>query len=252
MKKGGQKIAALTAYDASFATLLSNAGVDTVLVGDSLGMVIQGRSTTHGVTIDDIARHVKWVRRGAPDLHIIADLPFGSFETGKQQAFATAARMLAAGAQMVKIEGGASAAPTIAYLVERGVPVCGHVGLLPQSSHSTGMRVQGKSEKAAKRILNDAKEVSDAGASLMVLEMIPQELAGNITRQVASATLGIGAGALCDGQILVLYDVIGLYPKPPAFAKNFLTGTGSLDKAVKAYVDSVRSGDFPQAESTPA
>lgn len=252
MKRAGAKIAAVTAYDASFAALVAAAGVDTVLVGDSVGMVVHGRPTTHGVGIDDIERHVSWVRRGAPDLHVMADLPFGSFEGGRRQAFATAARLLAAGAQMVKLEGGAAVAPTIEYLVERGVPVCAHVGLLPQSAHATGMRVQGRSAKGAERILADAAAVSAAGASLLVLEMIPAKLARKITAEVASATIGIGAGRDCDGQILVLYDMIGLYPKSPSFSKNFLAAAGEIDSAIEDYVAAVRAGNFPDARHTPA
>lgn len=250
MKAKGEKIAALTAYDASFAAVVHEAGCDTALVGDSLGMVIQGRATTHAVTLDDIAYHVRCVKRGAKDLHVMADLPFGSYENGPSQAFASAAKLLAAGADMVKVEGGESVAETIGYLVSRGVPVCAHVGLLPQSVLTSGLKMQGKSEDDAERIVNDAICVSDAGATLIVLEMIPAKLAMRISAEVASATIGIGAGRHCDGQILVLHDVLGVFANPPSFAKDFLAGNGSVLSALRGYVDAVRSGDFPGEKQT--
>lgn len=251
-KRQGSKLAALTAYDASCAQAVEAAGCDTILVGDSLGMVIQGGRGTHGVSVEDVAYHVRCVAAGAPATHIMADLPFGSFEASPAAAFKSAAKMLAAGAHMVKVEGGASMARTIAKLVERGIPVCGHVGLMPQSSHATGLRVQGKGAKAQERIMHDAEAVSEAGASLLVLEMIPDTLARAITERVKAATIGIGAGRGCDGQILVLHDVLGIYPQPPRFAKNFLRGRDSIQAALAAYVEEVRSGTFPGDEHIPA
>ncbi|MBF2735957.1 MAG: 3-methyl-2-oxobutanoate hydroxymethyltransferase [Betaproteobacteria bacterium AqS2] len=251
-KRKGEKLATLTAYDSSFAQAAARAGCDSVLVGDSLGMVIQGQRGTTGVTVDDVAYHVRCVAAGAPDLHVMADLPFGSFEAGPAAAFKSAARLVAAGAHMVKVEGGAALARTVGRLVERGVPVCGHVGLLPQSANATGFRVQGKDRESRARILADAKAISDAGAALLVLEMIPAELAAEITAEVAASTIGIGAGASCDGQILVLQDLLGLYPNPPRFAKNFLRGKGDIDAALAAYVADVRAGRFPDAAHTPA
>lgn len=246
MKKKGQRIAALTAYDASFAKVVAEAGVDTVLIGDSLGMVIHGESNTHGVTVADICYHVKCVKRGAPELHIIADLPFGSYENSPAQAFTTAAKLIAAGGQMVKLEGGQDFAATVAYLVARGIPVCGHVGLLPQSALATGYGVQGKSTASEQRILADAQAISNAGASLLVLEAIPAKIAAKITQAETAATIGIGAGRDCDGQILVLHDVIGVFAKPPPFARNFLPEGKSISGAIKAYVKAVKSGKFPE------
>ncbi len=249
MKAAGEKIAALTAYDASFAALLAQAGCDTVLVGDSLGMVVQGRSRTQEVTVRDIAYHVSCVARGAPNLHIIADMPFGCYENSPAQAFSSATRFIAAGADMVKLEGGAHMAETIAYLTVRAIPVCAHVGLLPQSSLITGFTMQGRSEDSAAAVLNDAKETSSAGAVLIVIEKVPAQLAQRITAEVSSATIGIGAGRECDGQILVLYDMLGIYPNPPKFSKNFLTGNDSILAALSSYVTQVKAGDFPGDEN---
>ena len=251
-KRKGEKLAVLTAYDSSFARAAARAGCDSALVGDSLGMVIQGQRGTTGVTVDDVAYHVRCVTAGAPDLHVMADLPFGSFEAGPAAAFKSAARLVAAGAHMVKVEGGAAMARTVGKLVERGVPVCGHVGLMPQAANATGFRVQGRDRASRERILRDAKAVSEAGAALLVLEMIPAALAAEITAAVTASTIGIGAGRDCDGQILVLQDVLGLYPEPPRFAKDFLRGRGSIDAALRAYVDAVRARRFPDAAHTPA
>lgn len=249
MKKKGEKIAAITAYDATFAAAVLEAGCDTALVGDSLGNVIQGRPTTHGVTVGDVAYHVRCARRGAPGLHLMADLPFGSYENGPEQAFASAAKLLRAGAQMVKLEGGAEYAPTIEYLVDRGVPVCGHVGLLPQSALVTGLKVQGKDEGDADRILADAMAVSESGATLVVLELIPPKLAEKITGEVRAATVGIGAGPCCDGQILVLHDVLGISKAPP-FAKDFLAESDSIKEALAKYVYDVRNARFPAGDGS--
>lgn len=251
MKRTGKRIVALTAYDASFAQLVAASGTDTVLVGDSLGMVIHGAPRTHGVSLADIIYHVRCVTRGAPDLHVMADLPFGSYETGPEQAFRSAVKLIAAGAHMVKLEGEAALAPTVAYLVERGIPVCGHVGLLPQSALASGWKVQGKDGVAAQRIKDAAIAVSEAGATLVVLELIPAKLAATITTTIAAATIGIGAGRDCDGQILVLYDAIGVFPRPPSFSKNFLAAGGSIGNALSSYVTAVREGRFPEDDNIP-
>ena len=252
MKKEKRKIAALTSYDASFTKLISTANCDTVLVGDSLGMVIKGDKTTHNVTIGDIIYHIMCVRNGDANLHIMADLPIGTFESSPNEALASAIMVIAAGANMVKIEGGQEMAETIRTLVENNIPVCGHVGLLPQSTDPAGFKVKGKDQDEASIILNDAKAVSEAGATLMVLEMIPAKLAGEITKEVSAATIGIGAGRDCDGQILVLYDVIGVYPKPPKFSKNFLMNNVSIQDALIDYVESVKNSSFPEDANIPA
>ncbi len=250
MAGAGEKIAALTCYDASFATLLENAGVDVLLVGDSLGMVLQGEETTLPVSMDDMVYHTRCVARGAKQAFIVADLPFGSYQQSPQQALANAARLMAAGAHMVKLEGGAAMAETVAFLVERGIPVCGHVGLTPQSVHQLGgYRVQGKTDEAAQRLLRDAEALQQAGAGLLVLEAIPAGLARQVTAELAIPTIGIGAGPDCSGQVLVLYDMLGIYPgKPPKFARNFLDGGGSVQAAAAQYVQAVKNGEFPAAE----
>jgi 3-methyl-2-oxobutanoate hydroxymethyltransferase len=250
MTSAGEKIAILTCYDASFATLLDEAGVEVLLVGDSLGMVVQGEKTTLPVTLDDMIYHTRCVARGAKKAFIVADMPFGSYQQSPQQAFASAVHLMAAGAHMVKLEGGAAMAETTAFLVERGIPVCGHVGLAPQSVHQLGgYHVQGKTEHAAKKLQEDALAQQHAGASMLVLEAIPAPLAKQITMRLAIPTIGIGAGVDCSGQVLVLYDLLGIYPgKPPKFAKDFLAGAGSARKAVEGYIRAVKSGAFPGAE----
>jgi 3-methyl-2-oxobutanoate hydroxymethyltransferase len=246
----GEKIAVLTCYDASFATLLDEAGVDVLLVGDSLGMVVQGEKTTLPVTLDDMLYHTRCVARGAKKAFIVADLPFGSYQLNPQQAFASAARLMAAGAHMVKLEGGAAMVETTAFLAERGIPVCGHIGLTPQSVHQLGgYRVQGKSEHAAKQLLEDALALQQAGAAMLVLEAMPAALSKQVTQRLAIPTIGIGAGADCAGQVLVLYDLLGIYPgKTPKFAKDFLSGAASARAALEHYVRAVKDGTFPAAE----
>ncbi len=248
MKGKGEKIAALTCYDASFARLLDAAGVDVALVGDSLGMVIQGRDSTLAVTLDDMAYHTACVARGLARTFLVADLPFASYQVSPRQAYRSAARLMAAGARMVKLEGGAVMAETVAFLVSRGIPVCAHLGLLPQSVHQLGgYRVQGRDEAGSRRLLEHARLLQDAGAALLVLEAIPAALAAEISGALAIPTIGIGAGAACDGQVLVLYDAMGLYPRPPRFAKNFLAGAGDLQAALAEYVRQVKAGEFPDA-----
>ncbi|MFA7240201.1 MAG: 3-methyl-2-oxobutanoate hydroxymethyltransferase [Sulfuricellaceae bacterium] len=250
MVSAGEKIAVLTCYDASFAALLDNAGVEVLLVGDSLGMVVQGEKTTLPVSMDDMLYHTRCVARGAIISFILADLPFGSYQQNPQQAYANAARLMAAGAHMVKLEGGAPMIETTAFLVERGIPVCSHLGLTPQSVHQLGgYRVQGKTDHAAKKLLEDALALQHAGAGMLLLEAIPATLAKQITMHLTIPTLGIGAGPDCSGQVLVLYDLLGIYPgKPPKFAKNFLAGAGSAREAVEQYVKAVKGGEFPGEE----
>jgi 3-methyl-2-oxobutanoate hydroxymethyltransferase len=252
MRAEGEKIAVLTCYDASFAALLERNGVDVLLVGDSLGNVLQGHSSTLPVTLEQMAYHTGCVARGAKRPFIVADMPFGSYQESPAQAMRSAVPLMAAGAQMVKLEGGAFMAETVRFLVERGVPVCAHIGLTPQSVHQLGgYRVQGKTDAGAQQMKQDAAALQDAGAALIVLEMVPAPLAAEITRSLATmATIGIGAGPDCDGQVLVLHDMLGVYPGRKAkFVRNFMDGAAtSIDDAVKAYVKAVRNGSFPGAE----
>ena len=248
MKGKGERIAALTCYDAGFARLLDSAGVDVALVGDSLGMVVQGRDSTLAVTLEDMAYHTACVARGLARAFLVADLPFASYQVSPRQAYRSAARLMAAGAHMVKLEGGAVMAETVAFLVQRGIPVCAHLGLLPQSVHQLGgYRMQGRDEEGARRLLEHARLLEEAGAGLIVLEAVPAALAAEITRTLMIPTIGIGAGADCDGQVLVLYDALGLYAQPPRFAKNFLAGAADMQAAVAEYVRQVKAGEFPDA-----
>jgi 3-methyl-2-oxobutanoate hydroxymethyltransferase len=250
MRSKGEKIAMLTCYDASFAQLLETAGVDVLLVGDSLGMVLQGHSSTLPVTLDDIAYHTACVARGAAQSFIVADMPFGTSQVSPECTFEHAARLMVAGAHMVKIEGGEIMADTIEFLTQRGIPVFAHIGLTPQSVNQLGgYRVQGKDSKAAQRLLNDARAVEQAGAGMLLLEAIPALLAAEITANSAIPTIGIGAGAGCSGQVLVLHDMLDIYPgKKARFVKNYLQGSGSIQQAVARYVAEVKSGAFPAAE----
>jgi len=250
MKQRGEKIAVLTCYDASFATLCENSGVEVLLVGDSLGMVLEGADSTLAVTLHDMLYHTRCVAKGARKAYIVTDMPFGSYQQNPQQALRNATRLMASGAQMVKLEGGTVMGDTVRFLVERGIPVCGHLGLTPQSVHQLGgYRVQGKTGQDAHRLLQDAKVLSDAGAGLLVLEMIPASLAKQITESVSMPTIGIGAGVDCDGQVLVLQDMLGIYTeKSPKFVRNFMHGAGSIQQAIKAYVQAVKTGEFPAAE----
>src|SRR5487761_1945304 len=212
LRKQNEKIAMLTCYDASFATLLEAQGIDVLLVGDSLGMVLQGHETTLPVTLEDMVYHTACVARGAKLAFVIADMPFGTFQINPQQTFVHAARLMAAGAQMVKLEGGTEMAETVHFLTARGIPVCGHIGLTPQSVHQLGgYRVQGKNADAAQKIIADALALQQAGAGMIVLEAMPATLAADITAQLSIPTIGIGAGANCSGQVLVLHDMLGIY-----------------------------------------
>jgi 3-methyl-2-oxobutanoate hydroxymethyltransferase len=250
MKQAGQRIASLTAYDYSFARLLEAAAVDVVLVGDSLGNVIQGQATTVPVTLDEMVYHTRCVARGLERALLLADLPFLSYQESPQQALRSAGRLMKEGlAHMVKLEGGAAMAPTVEFLVERGVPVCGHLGLTPQSVHQLGgYKVQGRGDAAAQRLRDDALALQQAGAALLVIEAVPRALAAQITRDLAVPTIGIGAGVDCDGQVLVLQDALGMNPAPARFVRNFLKGHDDLGAALAAYVQAVKDGSFPAAE----
>lgn len=248
--RDGQKIAALTCYDATFAALLENAGVDILLVGDSLGNVVQGHTHTLSVTLDEMAYHTRCVARGTSRAFIMADMPFGTSQISPQETFRNAARLMAAGAQMVKIEGGRHMVDTVDFLTCRGIPVCAHIGLMPQSVHQLGgYRLQGRSEIEAKRLLEDAALLQQAGAAMLVMELIPAALAEQITQRLAIPTIGIGAGVGCAGQVLVLHDMLGIYPgTSPRFVKNFMLGAESVQTAVRNYVSEVKSGQFPAPE----
>ena len=249
MKQEGDKITWLTAYDYSFASLIDKAGVDAILVGDSLGMVIQGHATPVQVTIEDSCYHTACVAKGEENAMIVGDLPFGSYQLSKEQAYENAVHLMQAGAHVIKLEGGELQAETIQFLTERGIAVCAHIGLTPQSVHQLGgFKVQGRGD-AAQGLIDDAIGVQNAGACAVVLEAMPQSLAATITEQLAIPTIGIGAGARCDGQVLVLHDMIGVYPKrSPKFCKNFMRGSDSVAAAVEQYVKDVKNGDFPAEE----
>lgn len=244
MKRSGEKIVALTAYDASFAAQLEQAGVEVLLVGDSLGMVFQGREDTLSVTVGDMIYHCQCVRRGSRRALLVVDMPFMSYAT-PEQALGNAARMLReGGAQMVKLEG---ARPDIVeHLTRQGVPVCGHLGLLPQSVHKLGgYRVQGRDPAAAGAMLSQARAIESAGADLLVLECVPRALAAEVSLALRIPVIGIGAGPDCDGQVLVLYDALGITPgRIPRFARNFLEA-GDIASALREYVQGVKAGTFP-------
>jgi 3-methyl-2-oxobutanoate hydroxymethyltransferase len=248
MRDAGEKIAMLTCYDASFAALLDRAGVDVLLIGDSLGNVLQGQTTTLPVTLTDIAYHTACVARARPSALVVADLPFGTYGT-PEAAFASSVELMRAGAQMVKLEGGEWLADTVRFLVERAVPVCAHVGLTPQSVHAFGgFKVQGKTEAGASQVLRDALAVQDAGAQLIVMEAMPGALGTEVTNKLRIPTIGIGAGVDCSGQVLVLHDMLGIFPgKRPRFVKDFMQGQPSIFAAVEAYVRAVKDGSFPGA-----
>lgn len=251
MKREGEKIAMLTGYDASFAALEDRCGVDVILVGDSLGNVIQGQTSTLPVTMEHMVYHTECVARQALRPMVVGDMPFGAYHESREQAIRNAGKLLAVGAEMVKLEGGEVMAETVRFLVERGVPVCAHIGLTPQSVHALGgYRVQGRDEAGAARMKNDALALEQAGAALMVLEMVPSGLAADITRALtACATIGIGAGVDCDGQVLVLYDMLGLYPgKKGRFVRDFMVEAQSIEGAVKSYVEAVKDRSFPAPE----
>jgi 3-methyl-2-oxobutanoate hydroxymethyltransferase len=249
MRDAGERIAMLTCYDASFASMLDRCGVDVLLVGDSLGNVVQGQATTLPVTMDHMVYHTEAVARGNQTAFLVADLPFAAYAT-PETAFDNAARLMRAGAQMVKLEGGAELVDIVRFLVQRGIPVCPHLGLTPQSVHALGgFRVQGKTDEAAARLLENALALEEAGAQLLVLEAIPATLGALVTARLRIPTIGIGAGADCSGQVLVLHDALGVFPGRKAkFVKNFMEGRDSIDAAIQAYVAEVKAGTFPTSE----
>jgi 3-methyl-2-oxobutanoate hydroxymethyltransferase len=246
MHSKGEKIAMLTCYDAAFARVLDAAGVDVLLVGDSLGMVLQGQASTLPVSIDDMVYHTTSVVRGNRSAWVIADMPFGSYQESAELALRHAVRLMQAGAHMVKLEGGGWTTPIVRSLVERGIPVCAHLGFTPQSVNILGYRVQGRDEAAAAVLREQAEELAAAGAALLVLEMIPAAIARELTRQVSTPTIGIGAGSGCSGQVLVLHDMLGLTPgEPYRFVRNFMEGAGGIEAAVRQFVMDVKAGRFP-------
>ena len=250
MKQQGEKIAVLTAYDAAFARVLDEAGVDVVLVGDTLGMVVQGQRSTVPVTVADMTYHIEMVSRGLQRALLVGDLPFMSYAT-PEQALENAATLMRAGAQVIKLEGGEVMAETIYHLSSRGIPVCAHIGLLPQSVNKLGgYRFQGKTEDAADLLRADATAVEEAGADMIVFECIPTKLARDISQSIQIPTIGIGAGAACDGQVLVLYDLLGISARSPSFSKNYLSGAASIQQAIGNYVAEVKSGSFPDETHT--
>lgn len=252
MHARGEKIVMLTAYDATFAAMADAAGVDCLLVGDSLGMVCQGLHSTVGVTLEAMRYHTDSVSRGVRRVQgtawLIADLPFGSYQQSREQALASATVLMQAGAHMVKLEGGGWTTETVRFLVERGIPVCAHLGLTPQTVHALGgYRVQGKGDAAATRLKQEAHALQDAGAAMLVLEMVPAALAGELTGELPHcATIGIGAGAGTAGQVLVMHDMLGMnLGRMPKFVRNFMDGAGSIQQALAAYVSAVKQGHFP-------
>jgi 3-methyl-2-oxobutanoate hydroxymethyltransferase len=262
--KKGEKIAMLTCYDATFAKLMALEKVDMLLVGDSLGMVLQGAENTLNVSMHHMTYHTKMVKNGAPNTVIMADMPIGSYEQDNEAAYKNATWLIKSGAHIVKFEGGGKRIETARYLVERGIPVCAHLGFTPQSVNQLGgYKIQGKTEESAEKILADAKAMSDAGASFVLLEMVPAALAKKITESIQAPTIGIGAGVDCSGQVLVLHDLLGIYTgaanknsaefKSPRFVRNFLQdsvvdGKASVQAAVAAYVQAVKNKTFPAQE----
>jgi len=249
MKQSGEKIASLTSYDSSFTQVMNDEGVDVILVGDSLGMVVQGRQTTVPVTVDDIVYHSKAVASTCKRPLLMVDMPFMSYYS-TDKALQTAAQLMQEGqGQMVKLEGGQSEEKIVRKLSREGVPVCAHIGLQPQLIHKLGgYRVQGRDDQQAKLMLEDALKLQEAGADALLLECVPSPLASKITDSVEIPVIGIGAGAGCDGQILVLHDILGLTPKAPKFSKDFLADTGTIQGAVRAYVEQVKDSSFPSPE----
>ena len=251
MRARGEKIAMLTCYDATFAQVLDEAGVDTLLVGDSLGNVIQGRTTTLPVTLADMVYHTGCVARAQPAAWLVADLPFGSYEGGKGPALDAAVALMRAGARMVKLEGGGWTAEIVAHLVARGIPVCAHLGLTPQRVHALGgYRVQGREADGAAALRRESRELAQAGSAMMVFEMVPAALATGITDENPELmTVGIGAGGGTSGQVLVLHDMLGLGSgRKPRFVRNFMAEGGAIAAAVGRYVAAVKDGCFPQAD----
>jgi len=249
-KQAGEKLTCLTAYDASFAQVMMDAGIDIILVGDSLGMVVQGKETTLPVTIDEMIYHASAVKRGAPEAFIVVDMPFMSYKSPLDALTNAGNIMKSTGANMVKLEGGRNQESTISMLSDHGVPVCGHLGLLPQSVHKLGgYRVQGKTDAAAEALLEEAIALEKAGIDMLVLECVPASLAKCISKALKVPVIGIGAGVDCDGQVLVVYDILSISKgKRPKFSKDFLADEGSILGALTAYVSAVKSATFPGLE----
>lgn len=250
LKAEGEKLACLTAYDASFSAVLDASGVDVILVGDSLGMVVQGQETTVPVTVNDMIYHTRAVASRCERALLMVDMPFMSYTT-VEQAMQTAMRLMQeGGAQMVKLEGDARQVETVGKMAEHGVPVCAHIGLQPQMIHKLGAyRVQGRDEQQAEAMLCDALALEKAGADVLLIESVPEHLAAEIVANVSVPVIGIGASRACDGQVLVLHDILGITPgHAPKFAKNFLVDQPSVQAAVEAYVRAVKNGEFPGAE----
>jgi 3-methyl-2-oxobutanoate hydroxymethyltransferase len=250
MARDGKRIAMLTCYDASFASLCDDAGVDILLVGDSLGMVIQGQSSTLSVSLDETLYHTRCVVAGSSHGLVIADLPFGTYQASAEAAYVACSRALQAGAQMVKLEGGAWLADTVAFLTQRGIPVCGHVGLQPQWVNVLGgYRVQGKTADTAAAMIADARALVAGGCAMLIVECVPRALGARVQSEVGVPVIGIGAGPDCAGQVLVIYDALGITPgKPARFVRNFMSGRDSVASALAAYVAAVREGSFPGPE----
>lgn len=253
MKERGEKIAMLTAYDATFARLLDESGADVLLVGDSLGMVVQGHDTTLPVTLEEIIYHTRTVVRGATRAHVVGDMPFGSYQASLDQGVANAARLMKeGGCHSIKLEGGAQHAELIRRMVGAGIPVMGHIGLTPQSFHQLGgFKVQGRETGGREKLIADALALEEAGVYAIVLEAIPADIAREITESVGVPTIGIGGGAGCDGQVLVCYDMLGMDETfKPRFVRRFANLGQTIKEAVNAYVSEVRAGTFPSdAES---
>jgi len=250
MRVDKDPVTMLTCTDASFAGMLDKAEVDMFLIGDSLGMVIQGDDSTLGVTMDDMVYHTRCVAKATSRALIVGDLPFGSYQKSPEQAIENAIELMAAGAQMVKLEGGVVMSDTVRFLVERGIPVCGHIGLTPQSVHALGgFKVQGKSEEAINDLIVAAKALEQSGASAIVLELVPNDVGRRVTDAIKIPVIGIGAGPYCSGQVLNLYDMLDIYQgRKPKFVKNFMADSSSILDAVKAYVTEVKVGTFPGPE----
>jgi 3-methyl-2-oxobutanoate hydroxymethyltransferase len=249
LRAAGEKISMLTCYDASFASLMDRCGVEILLIGDSLGMVCNGHNSTLPVTVAELAYHTAAVARGAKSALIMSDLPFGAYGT-PETAYANAVILMQAGAHMVKIEGGAWLAETVRFLTERGIPICAHIGLTPQSVHQLGgYKVQGKSTESAAQLKNDALVLQNAGAAIVLMEAMPTQLGKEVTDMLTIPTIGIGAGPDCSGQVLVMHDMLGVFPGRKArFVRNFMEGAASIDAAVSGYVQAVKDGSFPAQE----
>ncbi len=247
-KEAGEKFAVVTAYDATFARLVDTVGIDVILVGDSLGMVLQGHDSTLPVSVEDMAYHTACVARGTSNTLVIADMPFGSYNT-VEETLANATALMQAGAHMVKLEGGDWLHDSVRALTERGIPVCTHLGLTPQSVNVLGgYRVQGRADAEAQRMIDDARALQSAGAALLVLECVPQALAGDISRALDIPVIGIGAGPDTDAQVLVLHDLLGISPRLPKFVRNFAESGVNIEGALRAYKQAVESGEFPAPE----